>query len=201
VTASPAAPTAADATALTDRGFVIFALPAAAKRAEPGWRDRLLVDAEAVRAQWRTGDNIGVACRASGIVGIDLDVKHHGLDRFAAVCARHGRPRPATFTVTTPTGGQHLYFRTPPGRTIPSYSGANSPLGLGVDVRAPGRRLGAYLAGPGSVTGHGAYRILHDVPVMPLPRWLTESLTGNARRRATAIPPGPVRDRREEGQQ
>ncbi|MCD0445826.1 bifunctional DNA primase/polymerase [Glycomyces sp. A-F 0318] len=169
-------PTAADAAALTARGLVVFALPAGAKRAAPGWHGRLLLNGEAVRQEWREGDNIGVACRASGVVGIDLDVKHDGLERFAGACADHGQRWPDTFTTRTGSGGLHLYFRAPAGRIIPSYSGPASPLGAGVDVRAPGRRLGAYLAGPGSVVDGRNYRMEMDLPIMPLPRWLADVL-------------------------
>lgn len=183
---SPLPPSADRVAALCERGLVVFALPAEAKRADYGWHDRLLADAAAVHAHWRVGDNVGVACRASGVVGIDLDVKHDGPTRFAAACAEAGRAWPQTFTVDTPSGGQHLYFRAPADRIVPSRSGASSPLGLGVDVRAPGKRLGSYLAGPGSVIAGRSYRIALDLPIMPLPKWLTEILGAGRILRPTA---------------
>lgn len=192
----PAPPTAADVAALCERDLVVFALPAESKRADYGWHDRLLADAAAVDAHWKAGDNIGVACRASGVVGIDLDVKHDGPARFAAVCAEAGRSWPQTFTVDTPSGGCHLYFRAPADRIIASYSGAISPLGLGVDVRAPGRRLGSYLAAPGSVIAGRSYRIALEVPIMPLPKWLTEILGGGRRHRPAPTWPTVSRQER-----
>lgn len=194
---SPQPPTAAAVAALCERDLVVFALPPEAKRAEYGWNDRLL-HADTVCARWRDGDNVAVACRASGVVGIDLDLKHDGPARFAEVCAAAGRAWPQTFTVDTPSGGQHLYFRAPADRIVASYSGAASPLGLGIDVRAPGRRLGSYLAGPGSVIGGRAYRIALDLPIMPLPHWLTAILgSGRRHRPAPTWPSGtPCESRR-----
>lgn len=192
----PVPPTTTDVAALCERGLVVFALPAESKRADYGWHDRLLVDAAAVDAHWKAGDNVGVACRASGVVGIDLDVKHDGPARFAAICRERGRSWPQTFTVDTPSGGQHLYFRAPADRIIPSFSGAISPLGLGVDVRAPGKWLGSYLAGPGSVIAGRSYRIALDLPIMPLPKWLTEIL--GAGRILRPAPTWPTRTRRED---
>lgn len=184
-TAPPPPPSAADVAALTERGLAVFALPAESKRADSAWHDRLFTDPAAVGAHWRFGDNVAVACRASGVVGIDLDVKHDGPGRFAKACTAHGRPWPQTFTVDTPSGGQHLYFRAPADRIIASYSGPASPLGLGVDVRAPGRRLGSYLAAPGSVIAGRSYRIALDLPILPLPQWLTAILaTGRLHRPA-----------------
>ncbi|MFI1189342.1 bifunctional DNA primase/polymerase [Streptomyces californicus] len=79
---------------------------------------------------------------------------------------------PATFTLMTP----HLYFRAPASCTIGSVSGWRSPLGPGIDVRGPGRRCSGYLAGPGSVLGGLPYLIACDLPVAPLPNWITTAL-------------------------
>jgi hypothetical protein len=123
----------------------------------------------------RDGANVGVGCRASGIVGLDLD-RHagrpDGVAAFRALCARHGAPWPLTFTVGTPHRGRHLYFRMPAGMTVFSASGTRSPLGVGIDVRGPGLVSGGYLVGPGSVVTAGRYEILRDVPIAELPWWL-----------------------------
>ncbi len=166
-------------------GLAVFALPALGRMPAPGWQDRCLADPAAVAACWRAGDNVGVGCRASNVVVLDLD--HHrdqavdGVARLAAVCEQLGEEWPVTLTVATPSGGRHLYFRAPPHRVVLSASGARSPLGPGVDVRAPGRRLGGYVLGPDSRTPAGRYTVAVDVPVAPMPPWLVEVLAVPAR--------------------
>lgn len=67
--------------------------------------------------------NVGVGCRASDVVGLDLDRHrdgHDGVASFAAVFAAHGDASwPDTLTVRTPSGGLHVYFRAG-GRALPS---------------------------------------------------------------------------------
>jgi hypothetical protein len=119
--------------------------------------------------------NVGVGCRASGIVALDLDRHDGGPDgvaAFAAACTARGAGWPATFTVQTPHGGLHLYFRAP---AVPVMSGPGP--WPGTDVRAPGHRTGGYLVGPGSVAGGAAYVIVRDHPLAPIPGWLSSRLT------------------------
>ena len=160
---------------LTGYGLAVFPLPPGSKTAEPGWQRRCTMSLAVIEEKWPASANIGVGCRASGIIGLDLD-RHaggpDGIASFARLCAGRGQQLPVTFTVATPSGGLHLYFRVPLGTVI------GSPIGWlpGVDVRGPGRRSGGYLAGPGSVTAAGQYRIARELPVAPLPAWLTELL-------------------------
>jgi hypothetical protein len=124
---------------------------------------------------WPDGANIGVGCRASGVIGLDLDRHDGGPDGVAALCRVYGQPWPDTLTVATPHDGRRLYFRIPPGtaaaRTISRWPG--------IDIRAPGYRTSGYLAGPGSVEG-AEYVIDRDVPAAPVPRWLASLLTSPA---------------------
>lgn len=55
---------------------------------------------------------------------------------------------------------------------MPSVSGGRSRLGPGIDIRGPGRTLGSYLVGPGSVVAGRGYDVAVDVPIAPLPGWL-----------------------------
>ncbi|SFQ28060.1 Bifunctional DNA primase/polymerase, N-terminal [Amycolatopsis rubida] len=167
------------------RGLAVFAIPPGGNRpAEPGWQQRATSDPAVLRRIWRPGDNIGVGCWRSGVVGLDLD--DNGVDSLAALCATHGQPWPKTLAVATPSGGQHrhLYYRCPPGRIVLSSSGRHSPLGPGIDVRGPGRGgRGGYLVGPGSLRAGGRYEIVDPRPIAVLPRWLADVITAN---RATA---------------
>jgi Bifunctional DNA primase/polymerase, N-terminal len=171
-----------DAAALVGRGLAVFPLPAGGKTAEQGWQQACTSELALLARSWPAGANIGVGCRASGVAGLDLD-RHagapDGVASFARLCADQGLAWPATFTVATPNGGLHLYFRVPPGCSIASAIGWLP----GVDVRGPGRRLGGYLAGPGSVVGGRRYEVVADLPIAGLPGWLEGLLAENPGRR------------------
>ena len=148
----------------------MFPLPAGSKEAAPGWYRRCTTDLPAA-AGWPAGANTGVGCRASWIVGLDLDRhagKPDGVASFARLCGEHGAGWPSTFTVATPSGGLHLYFRVSAGEGLASAIGWLP----GVDIRGPGRKIGGYLAGPGSATPAGRYVIADGAEVAPLPGWL-----------------------------
>lgn len=158
---------------LLDRGLAVFPLPPGGKAAPAGWHTTITTKREVITT-WPAGSNIGVACRPSQIVGLDLDCKH-GVDGTAtlrALCAGARQPWPDTMTVATPHGGLHLYYRAPAGVTIPSSIGRWP----GIDIRAPGVRLGGYLAGPGSTVDGRTYEITRDQPIARLPDWLTHRL-------------------------
>ncbi|MGW1364820.1 bifunctional DNA primase/polymerase [Streptomyces chartreusis] len=161
---------------LAARGLAVFPLPPGGRRPTGPWRTQCLTDPARVRELWRDGDNIGVGCRASHVVGLDLDVEGDGQAVLAALAARRGQPWPETLTVNTPSGGRHLYFAAPEGCTIGSFSGRRSPLGPGVDVRGPGLRTGGFLVGPGSVVGGKPYVMGRDVAMAPLPQWIADRL-------------------------
>jgi hypothetical protein len=102
---------------------------------------------------------------------IDLDVPKGGAGRggeaaFASLCEAHGAPWPVTYTVATPSGGRHLYFRASPDHKIGNSPGGLPPL---IDVRGSG----GYVVGAGSVIPDGEYRVLGPVLVLAsLPEWL-----------------------------
>ncbi|MGW2865590.1 bifunctional DNA primase/polymerase [Streptomyces sp. NPDC001205] len=162
------------AAALTRRGLAVFPLPPGGRRPAAGsWQHTASADATVVAAHWPAGANIGVACRASRIVGLDLDLPD-GIAEFAALCVRHGQDPPRTFTVATPSGGRHLYLRVEGGCTL-----ARAPRNLravGIDLRGPGRHSGGYLIGPGSIMGGTRYAVVCAAPIAVLPGWLAAVL-------------------------
>ncbi|WP_369228563.1 bifunctional DNA primase/polymerase (plasmid) [Streptomyces sp. R39] len=175
--AEPTSTTAA-AVDLVRRGLAVFPLPAGGRRpAGGGWHARCVTEPSRIRAVWREGDNIGVGCRASRVVGLDLDVDGDGQGVLAALATRVGEDWPDTLTVRTPSGGPHLYFRVPGDCAIASVSGGRTALGPGIDVRGPGLRSGGYLIGPGSAVNGMPYAITRDVPILELPGWIAERLT------------------------
>lgn len=168
-------------------GLAVFGLPPGSKHvAEPGWQHAATSDPDVLAATWRPGDNIGVGCWRSRVLGVDLDVKDvDGSARFAAICTDHGAAWPDTLTVRTPSGGLHLYFTVEEGGpVIGSTTGRDprAPLGPGIDTRGPGRGgRGGYLVGPGSVVDGVPYTIARDLPIAPVPTWLADLLALDSR--------------------
>ena len=137
--------------------------------------------------------NVGVACgpQPNGInlVAIDVDSRHGGLDRWAALLEINGHPDTAMHA--TPTGGLHVFFDAP----FPVNNSGN--LGQGIDVRG----LGGQVVVPPStriidgvtlryeaVPGRG----LWEYPVAPLPEWLCALLRPVERPTVPRPPPTPV---------
>lgn len=174
-----------DAATAVRRGLAVFPIPSGTRVPAPGWQRLATLDEDALPELLADGANIGIGCRASRVVALDLDVHadgpaRNGIETLRAQLMVLGlEDWPATFTVLTPSTGLHLYFRVPADCTIGSSSGG---LGPGIDVRGPGRRSGGYLVGPGSLVGGLPYTVAFDVPVAPLPQWIADRLrTAGAR--------------------
>lgn len=154
------------------RGFRAFpCIPGTKLPAVKNWANNCFVDMLETAEQW-PGDahNIGVHCR--GLVVVDVDVKN-GRDGIADL--KHLPDMPETYTVKTPSGGLHLYYRLPPGVEV-SNSARNLP--AGIDVRG----AGGYVLAPGSIVDGKPYVIARDLPVAPAPEWLLERLRTAAER-------------------
>lgn len=83
--------------------------------------------------RWPTA-NLGIRTGAvSGLVVIDVDPDHGGLDTMRSLAAEHAIPK--GLRVRTGSGGWHLYFAHPGGQIRNS---AGTALGPGVDVRGDG---------------------------------------------------------------
>ncbi|MET7716232.1 bifunctional DNA primase/polymerase [Streptomyces sp. NPDC005407] len=160
------------------------------------WEERATTDPATIERCWAAGPfNIGVATGPSGLVVVDLDMPKptdsadtlSGVTTFEALCERAGQHVPTTRTVRTASGGgRHLYFAAPPGVRLPS---STDKLGPKIDTRA----WGGQVVAPGSTTPDGAYEVVSDAPVAPLPAWLLDALTPAPK---PAIPPtiAPVRN-------
>ncbi|GAA0538769.1 bifunctional DNA primase/polymerase [Saccharopolyspora thermophila] len=154
-----------------------------------GWEQRATTDPARIRTCWTHADyNIGLATGPAGLVVVDLDVPKpgktipprwaelgatNGMAVFLLICAEAGQEAPlATFTVTTHSGGAHLYFRAPAGVKLRNTQGERNGLGWGIDTRAHG----GYVIAPGSLRNGHRYTITDDRPPAPLPGWLVERL-------------------------
>jgi hypothetical protein len=171
-----------------------------------GWEQLAVSDPDRIARYWPSDrHNIGVACGPSRLVVIDLDVPKpdegkelpaewrelpgvsDGKDVFAVICEWAGMDWPYTCTVATPSGGWHLYFEAPAGSSFRNTADTVGPM---IDTRAHG----GYVVGAGSVTSAGAYEVLYDEPVQPLPRWIARLLTPPERPKGNVRPPGSTAD-------
>ena len=124
----------------------------------------------------------GLDLKKSGLIVIDLDGQF-GIDDWRDLTA--GREPDDAPIVSTPSGGQHWYFRQPDGLSLGNGRGTlpakrvNPATGKaqGIDVRG----AGGYVIAPGSMKGDGRYYVpergdFTHCPVMPA--WLVEILKG-----------------------
>ena len=168
------------ALAAADQGQHVFPLRPDAKRpAINDWEHRATIDASRISTCWSSGAyNIGIACGPSRLLVVDLDVPKpaatepaaDGSSALAAMAAAAGQPYPSrTFSVTTPSGGTHLYFTAPgDGTQLRNTAGRLAPL---VDTRGHG----GYVVAAGSTIGGRRYAA-HERPVIDLPPWLRDAL-------------------------
>lgn len=129
------------------------------------WPDKTSADPHQVADWWLSNPDalIGVAT-GNGIVVVDVDryKATFQADEWEAFVLSHGG-LPDTYTVATPSGGTHLYYSTPtPVRNATNLFG-------GVDFRSDRAQV---VAPPSVIPGKGAYRVVSDAPLMPLPTWL-----------------------------
>lgn len=128
------------------------------KSPEPGWGPNSTTDDLA-----RIGECYGVV-PPLGYLVLDFDLRS-GKDGLSAFAAMYDVP-PTTWTVRTPSGGAHMYYRYPAER---GEVGQHSPA-PGVDVRGQH----GYVLGPGSP----GYLLLDedDAEIADAPEWLLEAL-------------------------
>ncbi|MFM7442634.1 MAG: bifunctional DNA primase/polymerase, partial [Tabrizicola sp.] len=201
----PSGTTEAQALAMAARGFRLHPLRPGDKGATLSDWPKLATTDAAIIQRWFAADpgiNFGVT-GGSDLLILDLDCKPaagdrpaiDGLAALAALEAVHGK-LPETFTVATPGGGRHLYFRGP------DVANSASRIGEGIDVKSAGGYVvgpGSHFADPGGRKGYtGHYRALEgdhaaarasDLPECP--PWLVNLMQA----------PVPPRDRTAAGPQ
>jgi hypothetical protein len=158
-----------------------------------GWEPRATTRKQWITNGWSTTPyNVGIACGPSRLVVVDLDTPkpgdtppsewdrpgiRTGADVLAALAVEAGQPYPGdTYTVSTPSGGTHLYFTAPAGIEFRNTAGS---LGWLVDTRAGG----GYVVAAGSEVNGRGYVVEVDGPAAELPAWLVDRL------RPAGLPP------------
>ncbi|WP_406690545.1 bifunctional DNA primase/polymerase [Saccharopolyspora sp. ID03-671] len=183
-------------------GKHVFPLqPRAKKPAIGDWETTATTDPDQIRAWWRRAPhNVGIACGPSGLLVVDLDIAHAtsphaesdpavgtGYAGLAVLAAEAGERFPDhTYTVATPSGGQHLYFTSPAGVELRCSVGR---LGRWIDTRG----AGGYVVAAGSVGPHGRYQVQRDLPIAPLPQWITGLLAPHPATASTELRLPPER--------
>jgi hypothetical protein len=179
----------------------VFPLKPGRKRPRPGltaWETKATTDADRIDRWWgaHPTDNVAIATGPAALVVVDLDVARPGepppaewptaaggADVLGALAAERGEPLPTTWTVATPSGGRHLYFRAP--RAGGPWRNTAGRIGWHIDTRAEG----GYVLGAGSLVDRKPYVVVDDATPAELPLWIAHLLCPPASPPSTASPP------------
>ena len=182
---------------LAKAGLPVFPARASTKRPHvKDWPNVATTDAAQLKHWWRKWPDAMPALptgERSGVAVLDVDMKD-GKDGIATLRDLGFDPEAmSSVRVSTPSGGQHIYFRHAEG--LRSSAGQ---IGPGVDVRA----YGGFVVAPGAINGKGAYgtidgplkRVLADLPTWPAklapPPRVARKSTGEK----TGLPFAEIRD-------
>ena len=130
-----------NALALAANGYAVF--PSVDKRPLlKGWQEAASTDAGIIRGWWQQWPNAvaAIPCGRNSLVVIDADVKDgkNGIANFRSWCEAHGVALDNVFSLYTPSGGAHVFWRDASGQI------GNPPLLSDVDVRGSGGFVVAY---------------------------------------------------------
>ena len=176
-----------------ERGFAVFPCVPGSKapiklypdapKGQRGGVHLATTDLGRIDEWWRAHPDANIGCSpdASGCFVLDVDCKD-GKDGYASLDAletEHGA-LPSTFTVRTPSGSDHRWFK---GR-LRSTAGA---LGAGLDTRGEGT---GYVLLPGSEVDGVLYCSLGDDTIEVAPDWIAKCLGTFERRRELSTTDG-----------
>ncbi len=166
---------------IAEKGLTIFPLRPDSKQPYENYPvyTRRTTDPKVVAQMFAEFEDCNYAVNAGpehGIIDLDIKVDANGVKLFDEICAENGiidfLLELNTFTVKTPGGGYHLYFKMP----FKIRSANNFP--NGIDVRGG---IG-YVVGPGSYWSHSpngnnpVYEIVNDSDIIDCPEFLLEYL-------------------------
>ncbi len=150
------------------------------------WQGTASCDPVQIEQMWGVRDYLpAIPCGAQGLVVVDCDRKPGGADgvqAFAVLCAELGIDLSQTLTVQTPSGGQHVYLKSPE-----SFRNSVGKLASAVDVRGNG----GYVIAPGATLPDGSgYRIVSGSwqTICNVPEALAALLRGRVPENAAVAP-------------
>jgi hypothetical protein len=170
-----------------DYGLAVFPLaPGRKVPAVEDWEHAATTDHLAIARTWQEAPyNIGLATGPSGLLVVDLDqpktptdtppepwrsrAATSGADVLALIATDHETTLPSTYTVTTPSGGTHLYYRQSTNHQLGNSAGR---IGWKIDTRGHG----GYVVAAGSTTPTGRYLATDTTAPQPLPAWIAAAL-------------------------
>lgn len=177
------------ALAAAAHGWPVFPLrPGTKQPAIVDWQQHATTESAAIVATWRRPCNIGIATGPARLVVLDSDVAKPGAvippqwaergittgeDVLAHLAEHADEHLPETYTVRTPTGGYHRYYRNPDGVRLGNTTGR---FGWLLDTRA----RGGFVVAPGSITPTGTYTLITNREPAALPRWIVQRLAKKA---------------------
>jgi len=136
------------------------------------WGDHPITETGEAALRWNGGNQgaaIGIITgEESDLLVLDIDNKNgaSGSTSLEELENKYGK-LPDTFSVKTPTGGYHHYFK---------YDGCGLAIGAGIMEGIDYRGEGGYVIAAGSLTKDGEYTVVNDHPVAEVPSWLIEFL-------------------------
>jgi len=163
-----------------DRGFKVFPLKPNDKRpAVNDWQAWALTASRQKIEDFGKANptnNWGVFCHNNLLV-IDVDNKN-GLEGSMSLqqLEANNSKLPETLSVTTPSGGKHLYF-------LGSGKTTASRLAKAIDTRG----VGGYVVAPGSRIDQRTYELHNGVDLAALPEWVSNQL-GKANKEKVQVP-------------
>ncbi|MGA9673062.1 MAG: bifunctional DNA primase/polymerase [Terracidiphilus sp.] len=156
------------ALALASMGLHVFQANPDKTPMVSAWEQAATASPFAIQVKWDNApDSLpGLPVGAHSLVVIDCDRKPNapdGVEAFRALCAAHSIDLSGAFVVDTPSGGQHLYWRTET-----PYGNSRGSLPAGIDVRG----LGGYVIAPGATLPDGrSYKLVQGswdaIPALP----------------------------------
>lgn len=147
-----------------------------------GWPDYATSEHDAIVSWWTAPVtaqereyNIGVLTNGHCVIDLDMKRGENGVASFQTLGGG-----PHTLTVQSPSGGFHLYYRSP--REI---AGNQNIMGPGIDVRG----YHNFTLAPGSTVDGRAYTLSADAPIAPMPEHFWPYLREPGERRELADRP------------
>jgi hypothetical protein len=166
---------------LAQNGFHIFPCDVDSKLpAIKDYPNKATTDPEQIKAWWNGhAHNIGIStthfAEDEALIVVDVDIKGKKRGDLSLLQLEiDGFELPETFTVSTPSGGRHLFYRVPK-----ALRQGVDVLGSGLDIRS----LGGYVVGPHSIIDGKEYIISHTAQIAKAPDWLVQKL-GAAREKS-----------------